>query len=302
MRLHLPSLPPWLRVIVRVIRRSLAGHITVTAGGIALFGVLAAVPTLGAVVALYSLIADPGQIHSHLDGLYSVFPSAVVTFMIEQLERASRGTTSQLSTALIASVLIAVYSGRNATNAVISGLNNAYGLTEERSVLRRLLTSVIVSTASLIAILLLLAFFVVFPSTRIGSSSVVGVLRWPLILVAVTGLLVALYRGGPSGGLRTPRTALPGAMVGTGIWLIASFVLGVWVDRVADYNVLYGAFSGAIVVLLWFYLSALSILIGAAINAELGPSGHRHRWRMSVGARRDHADDDDDDDEDDDKD
>jgi membrane protein len=61
----------------------------------------------------------------------------------------------------------------------------------------------------------------------------------------------------------------------------------VWVDRVADYQILYGAFAGVIVVILWFYLSALSVLVGAAVNAELGtPLGPRNRWRQAAGKKK----------------
>jgi membrane protein len=282
------NLPPWLQVPARVIRRSLQGQITVNAGGIALFSLLAAVPTLAAVVSLYGLIADPAQIEGHLDGLHRVFPRAVVEFVIVQLERAAASSSSELSATLITSLLVALYSARNATQAVISGLNSSYGLNEERSGLRRLVTSVVVSVAALLAVLLVITVVVVFPVTTrllgiIAPADWLLVLRWPVILLALTLLLVALYRLAPSGGLRTRRRVVPGAIVGTLVWLLASFGLSVWVDQVADYEILYGAFAGAIVVLLWFYLSALAILIGASVNAELGPSGHRHRWPSSVG-------------------
>jgi len=272
-----------------VIRRSLQGQITINAGGIALFSLLAAVPTLAAVVSLYGLIADPANIQAQLDGLYGVFPHAVVDFMITQLERAAQRSASELGATLLFSVLVAIYSARNAINAVIAGLNNSYGLIEERSMLRRLVTSILVAIAALIAVLLVIMVVVVFPATSrlLGMGGVViSILRWPLILAAVTGMLAALYRTGPSGGIHTPRRLLPGAVVGTLIWLLASFGLGVWVDRVADYEILYGAFAGAIVVLVWFYLSALAILIGASVNAELGPSGHRHQWRISAGQKK----------------
>lgn len=290
MQPHLPSLPPWLQVVIRVIRRSLQGQITINAGGIALFALLAAVPTLGAVVALYGLIADPAHIESQLGGLYGVFPRAVVDFLITQLERAASRSASELGVTLVFSVIVAIYSARNATTAVIAGLNNSYGLIEERTAWRRLVTSVVVSIAGLVAILLVITVVVVFPTTtRLlgmgGPGKVLSLMRWPLILLAMTGMLAALYRTGPSGGIHTPRRLLPGAIVGTSIWLLASFGLGVWVDRVADYEILYGAFAGAIVVLVWFYLSALSVLIGAAVNAELGPSGHRHKWRISAGKK-----------------
>ena len=155
--------------------------------------------------------------------------------------------------------------------------------------LRRLVTSVLVAMATLVAVLLVIMVVVVFPMTTrllgVGGGTLFAILRWPLILAAITLMLAALYRTGPSGGIHTPRRVFPGAAVGTLIWLLASFGLGVWVDRVADYEILYGAFAGAIVVLVWFYLSALAILVGASVNAELGPSGHRHQWRISAGRK-----------------
>ena len=282
------EVPAWLRIPMRVIRRSLQGQITVNAAGIALFSLLAAVPTLAATVSLYGLISDPSQIEGHLDGLYNVFPRQVVDFMIVQLERATRGSSSELSATLITSLFVAVYSARNATQAIIAGLNNSYGLNEERSGLRRLVTSILVSIAALIAVLLVITVVVVFPITTqllgvVAPADWLLLLRWPVILLALTGLLIALYKLAPSGGYRTERRLVPGAIVGTLLWLLASLGLSIWVDQVADYEILYGAFAGAIVVLLWFYLSALAVLIGASVNAELGPSGHRHRWPSSVG-------------------
>jgi membrane protein len=287
------NLPRWLQVPGRVIRRSLQGQITVNAGGIALFSLLAAVPMLGAVVSLYGLIADPSQIEGHLDGLYKVFPRAVVDFTIAQLERAAGSSSSELSATLITSLFVALYSARNATMAVISGLNMSYGLNEERSGLRRLVTSIVVSIGAVLAVLLVLTVVVVFPVTTrligiLAPADWLMVLRWPVILVALVLLLMVLYKLAPSGGYKVRRRLLPGAVVGTLVWLLASFGLSIWVDQVADYEILYGAFAGAIVVLLWFYLSALSILIGASVNAELGPSGHRHRWSSAVGNKDHH--------------
>jgi membrane protein len=286
----MPHLPPWLQVPVRVIRRSFGGMVTINAGGIALFALLATVPTLAAVVSIYGLVANPAEIEGQLGALYRVFPRAVVDFMVTQLERAAQSSTSQLSTTLVTSIVFAIISARGATNAVIDGLNTSYGLIEERGTIRRFLTSLVVSAAALIAILLVVAIVVLFPTTAAlvelgGAATWVAFVRWPLIVVGVTAILVALYRTGPSGGIRTPRRLLPGAIAGTLLWLVASFGLSLWVDRVADYQALYGAFAGAIVTLLWFYVSALSVLIGASVNAELGPSGHRHKWRQSAGKK-----------------
>jgi len=61
----------------------------------------------------------------------------------------------------------------------------------------------------------------------------------------------------------------PGAVLGTLLWVIASLVFKFYVANFADYNATYGAVGGVIVLLLWFYISGLSILIGAELNAEI---------------------------------
>jgi membrane protein len=53
------------------------------------------------------------------------------------------------------------------------------------------------------------------------------------------------------------------------LWLLASYILSLWVENVANYEVVYGAFASVIVVILWFYLSVLAVLIGGFLNAEL---------------------------------
>ena len=87
----------------------------------------------------------------------------------------------------------------------------ADGLIEERGTIRRFLTSLVVSAAALIAILLVVAIVVLFPTTAAlvelgGAATWVAFVRWPLIVVGVIAILVALYRTGPSGGIRTPAS------------------------------------------------------------------------------------------------
>src|SRR5882672_5271146 len=81
---------------VRAARDALLGEMSVLAGGTALFAILATVPTLAAVVGVYGLIADPHQIHGHLQGLETVLPSDVVGFIGEQLERQATRSSGEL--------------------------------------------------------------------------------------------------------------------------------------------------------------------------------------------------------------
>jgi membrane protein len=95
-------------------------------------------------------------------------------------------------------------------------------------------------------------------------------LRWPILMALLFIALLALYRFAPSPRtLGTERHLWPGALLGTVVLLLVSFGLSQYVERVAQYDVVYGAFGGVVVVLLWFYLSVIALVIGGFVNAEL---------------------------------
>jgi membrane protein len=261
----------WLRAA----HAALLGNMPVLAAGTALFAILATVPALGAVVSIYGLAADPHQIESHLRGLDTVLPRAVVDFLISELGRQASRSTGELSATIITSGVLALYSARGAANALIDGLNTAYRVRERRRPLRRILTSLGLAAATIVGLMVLATVVVALPGFlalfRIGGDGerLANALRWPILFAATFAGQLALYRVAPSPREMTRRHTWPGALVGTSLWVLVSAGLSMWVDRVADYQVFYGAFASVIVTLLWFYVSVLAILIGGFVNAEL---------------------------------
>ncbi|MEZ4366038.1 MAG: YihY/virulence factor BrkB family protein [Kofleriaceae bacterium] len=258
------------------------GELTIAGGGIALFALLATIPALAAMVSLYALVADPADIPGHLGPLARVLPAAVVDFLVGELRRAS-SSTGELSATLVSSSLIALYSARNAIDAVIEGLGRAYRVPDERTRWHRMITTLVAASVVLLALVVLVLVVVALPEVATvlgagrGVTSTLELVRWPGLLVATTAGLVALYRTGASGGRRVRRHAVPGAVVATLGWLLVSYGLEVWVDRVADYQILYGAFASVIVLLIWFYGSAMCVLVGAVVNATWDDLGAA--WR-----------------------
>jgi membrane protein len=94
-----------------------------------------------------------------------------------------------------------------------------------------------------------------------------GFLVWAsVVFVLAMGVLVTLYRIGRPGH-RGYASLLPGAAVATVLWWAADIVFGLYVGRM-PYNLVYGGLAAAIGLLLWMYLTAIVVLIGAAYNAE----------------------------------
>jgi membrane protein len=101
-----------------------------------------------------------------------------------------------------------------------------------------------------------------------------SLLRWPVLFTVVLCSLALLFRFAPAPRReRSKRHVWPGAIASTVLWLAASYLLSLWVENVADYQIFYGAFASVIVVLLWFYLSVLVVVIGGFVNAELERAG-----------------------------
>ncbi len=260
----------WLRAG----REALLGEMPILAGGTALFAVVSVVPTLAATVALYSVIADPTQIESHFAGLESVLPPQVVAFLADQLARKAAGSQSELGIAAAVSVFVALLASRGAARALIDSLNRAYRVRERRSTLRKLGITLAMAGGTLLGILMMLVVVVALPAifaiAGLGHYAIVQWLRWPALMFTTFCTLLALYRFGPSPRpLGTVRHLWPGAALATALLVIVSVGLSIWVDRVAAYDLWYGAFGSVVVVLLWFYLSVMSIVVGGFVNAEL---------------------------------
>jgi membrane protein len=260
----------WLRAA----HDALFGEMPVLAAGTALFAILATVPTLAAVVGVYGLVADPREIHGHLRGLESVLPPEVVVFVGDQLERQAKRSTGEIGVAVATSIVVAVYSARGAARALIACLNRAYRVRERRHIVHKILISLAMAAVTLVGLMLMFGVVVALPGIlalfHLGGMDLVGWLRWPLLMALLFLALLLLYRYGPSPRpLGTDRHLWPGSLISTLLLVIVSWGLSQWVERVTNYALFYGTFGSIVVVLLWFYLSTMSLVLGGFINAEL---------------------------------
>lgn len=255
-------------------RDALLGEMPVLAAGTALYAILAAVPTLAAVVGLYSIVANPAQIESHLGTLAAVLPDGVAKFIGEQLHLQAARSHGELSVAIIGSFLVAVFSARGAARGLIDTLNRAYRVREQRGRIAKFAITLAISTSTLFGLLLFFGIIVALPSlvamTALSSWEILTVLRWPFLFVVLFLALLGLYRFGPSPRpLGTTQHVWPGAAIGTVLLFLVSLLLAVWVERVTNYAIIYGAFGSVVVTILWFYFSVIALVLGGFVNAEL---------------------------------
>ncbi|HTR50730.1 MAG TPA: YihY/virulence factor BrkB family protein [Kofleriaceae bacterium] len=264
------SLARWLRAA----HDALLGEMPILAAGTALYAIIAAVPTLAAVVAVLGLVTDPHQIHDHLNGLQTVLPQEVVDFLADQLERQSSRSSGELGLQLATSLVLALISARSSARALVDALNRAYRVREVRGVLHRLWLTFALAAGTLVALTVLFAVVVALPGivamVGLKGYGIVRWLRWPVLLALTFATLLALYRVAPSPRpLGSGRRIWPGAAIATVLLVLVSWMLSEWVERVANYEVFYGAFGSIVVVVLWFYLATIALVAGGFVNAEI---------------------------------
>jgi membrane protein len=181
------------------------------------------------------------------------------------------------------SFIVSLWAGSSAMATYVNTITIAYGLRYERGAVRSRLLALRLYLGFVLASIILLPLLVLGPShlVRIFPDSwhhvghiVVAVGYWPVVLLISLALLATLYhRAVP---VRTPwRRALPGAAVAVLIWVVGSFLLRVWPDWAFRRTATYGPLSAPVAVLLFLYLTALAILFGAELNAEIDRSWPR---------------------------
>jgi len=110
--------------------------------------------------------------------------------------------------------------------------------------------------------------------------------RWVLGLIALSILFASYYALGPNRQAPRWTWVSPGGVVATVVWLLASLGFSLYVTSVGDLAAKYGPLSSVVALLLWLYLSALAVILGAELNAELERQGDIERRERQGGRRR----------------
>lgn len=117
--------------------------------------------------------------------------------------------------------------------------------------------------------MLLLVVVIPLLLTYVNESSrdILALLTWPLLLLLFSLSLSCLYKYAPHRTTAKWRWVIPGALLATFFWLGGSFLFNLYIAHYAGYNKTYGSMGGVIILLMWFYVTAYTVLLGAEINA-----------------------------------
>ena len=256
----------WLRTADR--------ELSLMAAGVAFFGFLALFPALAAVIAIWGFAADPGVIRREVALLADVLPADAFSLLSGQVEALLSTNNRQLGWTTVVSTLLALWSARAGVDALIRGLNAIHDLPARNGVQH--LAQALLLTLALVALALAaMALGVVVPLVltlmRLDTGQVVTLelLNLGLVLVLVVLAIGVIYRLGPNhhAASRVPLFSR-GLILALVLWAAVSRGLVIYLANFGSYNQIYGSIGAVVALMLWFYLSAYAILLGAAVDAE----------------------------------
>lgn len=266
---------PWREIVKRTITEAKHDNCLGLAAQLAFYFLLAVFPALLFLIALIAYVPVETALSELLAALGTVAPHHLVDLLRQQVSLIARTPQKGF---LILGIVGAIWSSSAAMVAIIDAMNRAFGVTEWRPWWRRRLVAICLTVALALFTVFALILVLIGPATILRLASWLGVgpvvalvwqmLRWPVIIYFVVLSVDLVYHLAPNRHRRWVWVT-PGSMLATMIWLAASLAFKLYVSRFEDYTAAYGAISGAIVAMLWFYVSSVAILIGAELNAVI---------------------------------
>jgi len=174
-------------------------------------------------------------------------------------------------------IVLTLWASSRATTRLVEAVAIAYDEVDERSPWRRRLLSLGLTVGTILALVLLIPILVAGPrvlevlTDPLGLADVAAAtwrfLYWPVVALLGVGMLALFYH--LAGPLETRwRRDLPGALVAVAVWLLGGLGLRVYLGF-AFGSATYGPLAAPIAVLLWMYVTAMAVLLGAEVNAEV---------------------------------
>jgi membrane protein len=269
-RSHMPLLK---RALVHAGKATASQQISLVAAGCAFYATLALFPTITALISLYGLMFDPSTVQPQLHYLERFMPPAAFSLISDRIQSLVAAPARGLGIGFVISLMISLWSSSTGTKSVLNALTLAYNETETRGMIKFQLVSLgmtlvaVIGAALAISILVAIPLAIAFLGLSGYAKVLVALSSFAAMIAFVVIALGLLYRFGPSGTGRVFYA--PGAAMATVLWLLGSWAFGLYVGHFAAYNATYGPLATLIGLMMWFYLTAYIVLLGAEVNAAL---------------------------------
>lgn len=276
---RLPARVPGLRVMMLAVRNYIRHQSANQAGSVAFSTVLAMFPLLLFVSAAAAYIGQPGAAAALASRVMEYAPPVVA----EALRPVVEQVLSQRSRALLTiGMLVTLWAASSGVQAIRTALNKAYGIEQGLSFWRARIKVTLFTVVGTVGTVLVFGSVIILPYAwmlveKIGNGGADALwlrdgVRFGLAFVVLTLLYAAMYGWLPDVRQRL-HTVLPGALAGALLWLAAAAIFSYTLRSAGKLAVVYGGFTGLVATLIFLYVSAVTLIFGAEINAVLRERG-----------------------------
>jgi membrane protein len=262
-------------ILLRVNQRQAADNIYVVAAGVAFFGIFALFPGLASLISFYALVSDPVEVQRQFASLQEIIPEEAYRIILTQIQDIVATSTGRLSMGFAGGLLLTIWGASRGMKALIAALNVAYHVEESRGFIKLNLMAIFLTVCAVLFVIVSLLFIVVVPPVLaffdflFEYRGVIFVSRWILLAVFTIFGLTLIYRYAPDTRREKWQWFSVGALIVTILWLLGSYLFSYYVTNFGNYNEVYGSMGAFIILLMWFYITAYLVLVGAQLNAEI---------------------------------
>jgi len=265
----------WKDIVLRVYHNISDHRVVALAAGMTFYSLLAIFPALAALVAIYGLFSDPAIITAHFDQLAGFLPAGAIDVARDQLTRVAAKGSQTLGLTFVIGLGVSLWSTNAAMKSLFDTLNIVYGEKEKRSLIKLNAVSLTFTVAGVAFVLIAIGAVVVLPVALkyLGLSDftdrLLQVVRWPALFAALALGLALIYRYGPSREAPRWRWITWGSAAAAVLWLAASALFSWYAASFGNFNETYGSLGAVIGFMTWLWISAIVILLGAELDAEM---------------------------------
>lgn len=250
--------------------------LSLVAAGVAFYLLLALAPLLTVAVSVYGLVAEPSTFEAHLEGLKGLLPPDAFGFLEAQLRETMGSGELTLSWTAGISFAIALWSASAAVRGLMTAMRLSFPNAHRYSAATFFVLSLLFTLGMIVLLALVLSVIVALPLAfgalkimDIGGEALPYIEPLVMFLLA-TAVLTIIYRLSSLHGREYNRLAIYAAMLTTLLWIGGSKLLTAYVVEYADFTKTYGPFAAIAGLMLWFWMSAYLILLGAVSVSTIG--------------------------------
>lgn len=270
---HIPA-SGWRDILARIKQALSDDHVGIVSAGVAFYALLALFPALAALVSIYGLITDANQVQQQLSALSGFLPQDAYALVEQQLKNVASHAGGALTVGAIGALSLALWSATKGVKALIDALNIVYDEDEDRGFVKLNGLAILLTVGAILfgafTLILIAALPALLGNLGLSESAqnLVSFGRWPLLAIVLMVALAVIYRLGPSREQPQWQWVTLGAVAATLLWLVGSVAFSIYVSNFGSYDETYGSVGAVVILLMWLYLSAYIVLVGAELNAE----------------------------------